>query len=137
MAALMFGTKYAEKKKHRNAIENGEPYSGQDLGTTRASSYAPPSGYTLVAEVGQTMVYENPTDLAYGANGKFNYKKGFTGTITFGDDVFGDPLPGVVKAGYAKTADAVASSSSKGLVIAGLIALAGIAAFIIYKKKHK
>jgi len=40
--------------------------------------------------------------VAYGAQGKFNYLYGQSGTITFDNATFGDPIGGVVKSGYYK-----------------------------------
>jgi hypothetical protein len=40
--------------------------------------------------------------VAYGANGQFAYKYGVTGTITFNNATFGDPISGVTKAGFYK-----------------------------------
>lgn len=59
-------------------------------------------GYKKLANENETRTITIPSDLAYGANGKFNYKNRFTGTITFNNQTFGDAAPGVVKAGYAK-----------------------------------
>jgi len=39
-------------------------------------------------------------DVAYGANNSFVFKSGVTGTITFNNTNFGDPTPGVAKAGF-------------------------------------
>jgi hypothetical protein len=43
-------------------------------------------------------------DVAYGANGSYNYRTNVTGTITFNNATFGDPIVGVAKAGYFKPA---------------------------------
>jgi hypothetical protein len=39
-------------------------------------------------------------DVAYGANGKFKYISCVFGTIKFDSKTFGDPIPGIEKAGY-------------------------------------
>jgi hypothetical protein len=41
-------------------------------------------------------------DLAYGKNGTYAYQTGQTGSVTFDNARFGDPLVGVFKAGYYK-----------------------------------
>ena len=41
-------------------------------------------------------------DVAYGKNGTYAYQTGVTGSITFNNARFGDPLVGTVKAGYYK-----------------------------------
>ena len=43
-------------------------------------------------------------DVAYGASGKFYYRYGVTGSITFDNATFGDPLVGTTKAGYYRPA---------------------------------
>lgn len=59
--------------------------------------------YAKVAKEGETRdLGTTPQDVAYGAAGKFATKTGVTGHIAFTNAVFGDPCPGVVKAGYAK-----------------------------------
>lgn len=65
----------------------------------------PPTGYVLVASELGIRTFTYPTNVAYGANGKFAYKTGVTGTITFSPKTFGyDPLPNVVKGGFAEKA---------------------------------
>ncbi len=63
-----------------------------------------PVGYTWCAQEHQTVVFDKVVDVAYGANGKFYYKYGVTGSITFNNATFGDPNVGVFKAGYYKLA---------------------------------
>jgi hypothetical protein len=41
-------------------------------------------------------------DVAYGKNGTYAYQTGVTGSVTFNNARFGDPLVGTVKAGYYK-----------------------------------
>lgn len=41
-------------------------------------------------------------DVAYGKQGTYAYKYGVTGSVTFDNATFGDPLVGVLKAGYFK-----------------------------------
>lgn len=65
-----------------------------------------PSGYTWCASENQTYTLTGTCDVAYGANGSFNYLYGRTGSITFNNATFGDPCPGVVKAGFYKSAGA-------------------------------
>ncbi len=155
MAALLFNTPF-EHKKFRNVIENGVPYVGQDLGISKASSYEPPAGYKLVAESGQTIVFDKATDVAYGANGKFSFLSGQVGNILFDRATFGDPVVGIYKAGYAKIEpepvallDAalaghpeeeaevpavVTTTNSKKYIGAGIGIIALIAIILIYKK---
>jgi hypothetical protein len=68
-----------------------------------ASGSGGPGGYTKCADEGESLALDGASDVAYGANGKFQYLSGQTGTITFDNTTFGDPLPGVRKAGYRKS----------------------------------
>lgn len=61
-----------------------------------------PDGYTFCANENQSYTFSQTVDVAYGANGKFAYKTGVTGTITFNNATFGDPIVGVPKKGYYK-----------------------------------
>jgi hypothetical protein len=138
MAALTFGTKY-DDRKFRNAIVDGEPYAGMDLGATRAKSYAPPVGYEIVAEAGGKVFFDNATDVAYGADGKFAYKKGVTGMVVFDDDSFGDPNPGICKVGYAKKASVTKATAATsnffkkyGALVLAVLIVAGV---VVYKIK--
>lgn len=63
-----------------------------------------PAGYTWCAGEGGSCSFTSKVDVAYGANGNFYYKSGVTGTINFNNATFGDPIPGVVKAGYYRPA---------------------------------
>ena len=71
----------------------GDPISG----VVKAGYYIP---YTQGAAEGQSYSFSSPTDIAYGANGKYVFRSAVTGTITFNNATFGDPIPGVAKAGY-------------------------------------
>jgi hypothetical protein len=64
-----------------------------------------PTGYTRCAYENGSYTFTTKVDVAYGANGKFAYKSGVTGTITFNNATFGDPIPGVYKAGYYKASN--------------------------------
>lgn len=67
-----------------------------------------PAGFAWCANENQAYTLPGTCDVAYGANGAFNYKYSQTGTITFNNATFGDPIPGVVKAGYYKSSFAKA-----------------------------
>jgi len=62
-----------------------------------------PAGYTRCAAEGGSASFSQPMDVAYGANGSFNFKSGVTGSITFNNATFRDPISGVAKAGYSRT----------------------------------
>ena len=63
-----------------------------------------PVGYTKCTFQDGTFLSNDIIDVAYGANGKFTYKTHVSGTIRFDSKTFGDPTPGVEKAGYYKVA---------------------------------
>jgi len=56
--------------------------------------------YTRCADENGSVTFTSPTDLAYGANGQYIFRHAFTGTITFNNSTFGDPISGVAKGGY-------------------------------------
>lgn len=71
-----------------------------------------PAGYIYCANEGQSYTFSQKVDVAYGANGQFAFKTGVTGSITFNNATFGDPVPGVAKKGYYKNSITQSSSSS-------------------------
>lgn len=62
----------------------------------------PPAGYTFCANEGERCSFAGVADVAYGANGQFNYQYGIRGGIDCNNAVFGDPIVGVRKACYIK-----------------------------------
>lgn len=62
-----------------------------------------PAGYTYCAPENASFALPGTCDVAYGANGSFNYLYGKTGTITFNNATFGDPIVNVAKAGFYKS----------------------------------
>lgn len=85
------------------AFRLGHPESAVASATYTINSGGP-SGYTFAANENSSYTFTEPVDVAYGANGNFNYLYGVTGTITFNNATFGDPVPGVGKQGYYKLA---------------------------------
>ena len=62
-----------------------------------------PVGYLYACEENSTYNFGTTVvDLAYGKNGTYAYQTGLTGSITFNNARFGDPLVGTVKTGYFK-----------------------------------
>ena len=79
----------------------GEP----DPGAVKACYIKPdvgPPGYSFCVSEGQTCAIDGTADVAFGADGKFFYRYGVTGSIACTDAVFGDPDYGVAKACYVK-----------------------------------
>src|SRR5690606_30229615 len=59
--------------------------------------------YKLVANENETMTFNRPVDLAYGAKDRYHHIDNFVGTITFDNKTFGgDPIKGTSKSGYMK-----------------------------------
>jgi CSLREA domain-containing protein len=77
--------------------------AGSDCAGELVYNAAPaPIGYTKCADEGQWCSFIGTKDVAYGANGRFFYRRGVTDGIDCSNEVFGDPLYGVVKACYIK-----------------------------------
>jgi hypothetical protein len=83
-------------------------------GTTRSTLniplvYAAPvaleAGYTEVALEDNSYNFGTQlVDVAYGAGSKFVYRRGVTGSVTFNNSTFGDPIVGTPKKGYFRPA---------------------------------
>ncbi|NOQ71411.1 MAG: hypothetical protein GQ574_05395 [Crocinitomix sp.] len=78
---------------HFNNNYFGDPAPGQQ----KKGYYKP---FKKVAKEGSTYKITGRADVAYGANGKYIIKRNVTGNVQFTNSTFGDPTPGVVKAGY-------------------------------------
>ena len=61
-----------------------------------------PEGYTYSCDENQLVTVNATMDIAYGANGKFNYLYNVSDHLTCSDENFGDPIPGVEKKCYIK-----------------------------------
>jgi hypothetical protein len=107
-----------------------------------AGNLTPPDGYEFIASQDQTVLFNTPTDVAYGANGKFAFRDGVIGAVKFGTEYFGDPIPYYTKAGFIKSSQvrpsgtsAATTSSSVWLWVGGIVLVGGFVAYLIYKKK--
>jgi cytochrome c peroxidase len=78
-----------------------------------------PVGYTKCTNEGGSCTFSQRVDVAYGANGKFAYKAGVIGTITFNNATFGDPISGIQKAGYSKAAAADSDTTRPVITLLG------------------
>lgn len=75
----------------------------QDLAIPLSTGVATglPPGYIFACNENQSYNFgTSVVDVAYGRNGTYAYQTGVTGNITFNNARFGDPLVGVLKAGY-------------------------------------
>lgn len=62
-----------------------------------------PPGYIFACNENQTYNFgTSVVDVAYGKNGTFAFQTGVTGSVTYNNARFGDPLVGVFKSGYYK-----------------------------------
>lgn len=73
-----------------------------------------PTGYTYAANEGQTVAVSGELDIAYGANGSFNYLYNQTSNVTCNNATFGDPISGTVKACFTKTSEPTEPPVSEG-----------------------
>ncbi|MFT5820739.1 MAG: hypothetical protein ACI8ZM_001986 [Crocinitomix sp.] len=73
-------------------------YFGDPAPGVQKKGYYKP--FKKVAKEGSAYKITGRADVAYGANGKYVIKRNVTGQIEFTNSTFGDPAPGVVKAGY-------------------------------------
>ena len=114
-ASLLTGTGFLYNNKHckgwRSAWKEWKAAGG--MATLRAQaagsigSDGAPAGYLRCASENETITLTGTKDVAFGASGKFVYKKGLTGSVTFNTTTFGDPLFGTIKSGYCKDVAAV------------------------------
>jgi len=78
-------------------------HAGEDLFSSQGSNPGGgPAGYTFCANENQRCNFSGTKDVAYGANGSFNYKYNISGGIDCNNGTFGDPISGVGKACYTK-----------------------------------
>jgi len=71
-----------------------------DVPLTTGPDIGLPPGYVRVAVENQSYTFFGLNDVAYGTNGFYSFRSGVTGTITFNNQTFGDPLVGTRKFGY-------------------------------------
>ncbi len=82
-----------------------------------AGSSVPPEGYVQIGKEGDTIMFQVPTDVAYGQGGYTFYKFGVTGSLTFNNATFGDPAPHYTKFAYAKKVAAVTPPTTQAPTI--------------------
>ncbi len=90
------------KGTNRESIEI--PYPGSPSYSTEHSPRPLESGYVKAVDENQSYNFNQLVDVAYGMNGKYVYRRGVTGTISFNNATFGDPNHGTLKAGYYRLA---------------------------------
>jgi hypothetical protein len=85
-----------------NATGSLPDFDKIQIGLNPVVNGAAPAGYTWCSTDNGSYTLPGRCDVAYGANGMFNYLYTQTGTITFNSATFGDPIPNSSKAGYYK-----------------------------------
>jgi hypothetical protein len=78
-----------------------------------ANTSSTPAGYTYCAAENGTCSFSGTKNVGYGANGKFYYKTA-ANSVSCNNSVFGDPIPGTVKACYIGPANAYTITASAG-----------------------
>jgi hypothetical protein len=74
---------------------------GMVIPLTTGPAVGLPQGYIKVADEGGSYNFGTAlVDVAYGVNGAYYFKTGVTGSISFNNATFGDPLVGTGKFGY-------------------------------------
>jgi endo-1,4-beta-xylanase len=91
-----------------------EDDSGSDTEDNSATDPAEDSGtdpiadYTYCSSENETCTYSGTVDIAYGADGQFNYLQNqSSGSVSCDNETFGDPVYGTVKACYVKLVSTV------------------------------
>jgi uncharacterized protein YjdB len=83
-------------------------------------------GYTYCSDEGETCTYTGTVDIAYGADGQFNYLYDqSSGSCDCNNDTFGDPIYGVRKACYVKP---IGDVSVAGVTVSPTTASIGVGA---------
>jgi Alpha galactosidase A/Alpha galactosidase C-terminal beta sandwich domain len=85
-----------------NATGSLPDFDKIQIGLNAVVNGTAPDGYTWCSPDNGSYTLPGRCDVAYGANGMFNYLYTQTGTITFNSATFGDPIPNTSKAGYYK-----------------------------------
>ena len=58
------------------------------------------AGFTISVGENNSTTFDEPVDVAYGANEKYYYKRNVSGPIRFDNQTFGDPIVGTYKYGW-------------------------------------
>ena len=98
-----------------------------------AVSNAQPKGFSEVSSENGQQQFTVPTDVAYGAKGKYFYKYHVTGRIAFSNKFFGDPVPNMPKKGYAKSYAFAADEGSSKTFNIPVVAAYGAKGTYVYK----
>lgn len=73
-------------------------FGGDPIPNVAKAGYFMP--YTQCSGENGSVNFPTAADIAYGANGHYVFRHAVTGTITFNNATFGDPISGVAKGGY-------------------------------------
>ncbi|MBN1409230.1 MAG: family 78 glycoside hydrolase catalytic domain [Spirochaetales bacterium] len=87
------------------AIRVTEEITPVSITRVQAGQSGGPDGFVWCSNEGGSVTFPQAVNVAFGANGSFYYLYNVSGTITFDNNTFGDPIPGVQKAGYYQYAN--------------------------------
>ncbi len=102
------GSYYYQYGKSGTITFNNTTFGGDPAPNTQKSGFyriSGPAGYIWCANENGSFNLPATSDVAYGANGSYIYQSGKSGTITFNNATFGDPIPNVPKAGFYKSSN--------------------------------
>ena len=101
----------------------GDPAPGAVKGgffkVSTSGNITGPAGYVWCANENGSFTFSQATDVAFGGGSSFAYRSGVTGSITFNNATFGDPAPGIAKAGYYNVNAPVISSANNATFTVG------------------
>jgi hypothetical protein len=89
--------------------------------------------FQLSGPEGSSVTLSVPSDVAFGANGLFYYKRNQIGPIVFDNGTFGDPAPNIPKAGYVRNFQLVAQEGGSFAVTRPVVAAYGAQGKFFYK----
>ena len=97
-----------------NSATFGDPIVGTEkTGYFKNADPSGPAGYTWCAYETGSFTLSGACDVAFGANGAYNYRYNQTGTIKFDVNTFGDPIVGVSKLGFFKVSTIILSTTNQ------------------------
>lgn len=118
------GSYYYMYGKSGRVTFNTATFGGDPIPNTVKSGYyriSGPTGYTWCANENGSFTLPGACDIAYGANGSFIYQTNKTGTVTFNNATFGDPIANVPKAGFYKPAGETNKALNKSVTASSTI----------------
>jgi len=91
------GNDFFQYARSGNITFNTASFGDPDFDVAKSGYY---NAFTNCAAENASYSFTVPVEAAYGAGSNYVFTNGISGTVTFNNATFGDPDPGVVKAGY-------------------------------------